>query len=64
MVRALDLHGWFRMDELVIPLLLQDKINVAEDYLKKCNREQQLEVVGWLDSLLADSDVYLDAMME
>jgi len=46
----LKLHSHFDIHLFLIPLLLQDRFNVVEEYIKD-TREIQLTVVKYLDSL-------------
>ena len=45
----LEIFDEFNMHDFILPLLLQDKISIAEDYLNKAHRLQQ-PVVNALDS--------------
>lgn len=47
----LELHDVFTMFDFVFPLLLQDKINIAEPFLEEA-KSMQLPFIELLDSLL------------
>lgn len=46
---ALNLFGQFKKEDFVLPLIVQDKLSLAEEYLKK-DRNMPIDVVSFLDS--------------
>ncbi|KAI9553065.1 hypothetical protein GHT06_020956 [Daphnia sinensis] len=46
---ALSLFGQFKKEDFVLPLIMQDKLSLAEEYLKK-DHNMQIDVVSFLDS--------------
>ncbi|XP_076344692.1 exonuclease mut-7 homolog isoform X2 [Tachypleus tridentatus] len=51
-VGALQLHHHFKLEEIVIPLILQDKVHLVEFYLQN-QPELQLQLVLFLDSVFS-----------
>lgn len=55
----LELHDAFTIFDFVFPLVLQDKINIAEPYLEEA-KSMQLPLLELLDSLLDRSSSILN----
>ncbi|XP_013783154.1 exonuclease mut-7 homolog [Limulus polyphemus] len=51
-VGALQLHQHFKLEEIVIPLILQDKVHLVEFYLQN-QHELQLQLILFLDSVFS-----------
>jgi len=53
MAVALELFDkQFKLEEFVFPLILEDKVEIAEDFLQRCGTESKGEAVKWLDNLV------------
>lgn len=55
MAMRLKLHNHFTMYEFLIPLLLQDKCNLVEDYVRDTPQIQQ-DLVKFLDDQFTDGN--------
>jgi hypothetical protein len=50
------IHSFYSIEQLVVPLILQDKINVAETFLDGSTKHQK-ELVVLLDNILGLNDI-------
>ena len=51
MAVSLELFNQFKKEDFVLPLILQDKLSLAEEYLRK-NPAMQRDVVSFLDTYI------------
>jgi hypothetical protein len=50
LISTLQFHEYFDLEQTLLPLLLQDKLNVLEKYLSN-NKAAQVKFVGYLDKM-------------
>jgi hypothetical protein len=56
LAKLLNLHEHFSVEKFVVPLILQDRMSIAEEYLE-WSVEQQKETVKIFDDLLGQYNV-------